>query len=490
MIEDEKSLLPLVHFDADHTWQHLLELCPAYLDGGGKTRLERLLGGTVATVGVEYHYIDKDYRDTFSGFHSKKFVTPSSRCIRLHFFRQQIAKAKLRASTIPDDAYVGYAVLRPTRPNCLGRTFLDPRRISGVAGALCRCRETVHVQGTALQVEGFPFISQDADATVCAESATWMVLRYFSNRYPAYREVHPFQVTCATQNYAFGRRVYPSRGLELWQMAETLRREGFSPMIYSRSSFPHIFEDLLYTYIESGFPVFAGLAGHVVVAIGHRSDYTKIVPLGEAWTKTSHFNEAFVVNDDNSFPYQRIEREAKEGVSLVSPYRIEHIQAFAVPLPEKVFLSAEAFALLVQALVLKDSKFGIAQQSAVLNQKPLLVRQFLTSCRSFKRSIHRRGMGSPLVAEIYHNLPLPHFIWVCELTTPDLYVAGAQRVLGEVIWDATRNPHEHAGFIAVHYPEKLWVDVGSAFNELQRFTEWPITDSVAYPLLRSNLVEI
>ena len=86
-------------------------------------------------------------------------------------------------------------------------------------------------------------------------------------------------------------------------------------------------------------------------------------------------------------------------------------------------------------------------------------------------------------------LPLPHFIWVCELTTPDLYAAGQQKVWGEVVWDATRNAYEPYGFLAVHYPEKLWVDQGSALNQSRNVKEWSISSPTAYPVLRSNLQE-
>ena len=501
MIENERGLLPVVRFDATDGWEKLLSICPGFLTPGGLHKLKRLLGESVATVAVEKHYIDRDYRDTFSGFHSKKFVTPSARTIRLHFFRQPIGTADLRRNAISEKDYIGYSVIRPTRPNCIGRTMLDPALIRGVAGAVCRCNERVSIQGAELSVQGFPFISQDVDATVCAESATWMILRYFSNRFRAYREMQPFEITTATQNYAQGERVYPSRGLHLWQMAETLRREGFAPVIYSRTGFKEDFDDLLYTYIESGFPVFATLKGHVVVALGHHSDYTQKLPVdsGERWLKSSRFNRGFVINDDNHFPYQRIEGVGATSAAVepagprnpfISNYSAAEILAFAVPLPEKVFLAAEEFSSLAQTL-LEDHLIGIDANSPTLREAgPILLRRFLTTGRSFKKNLQERGMGGELVREAYHNLPLPHFVWVCELSTPELYVPGAQRVWGEVVWDATRNAYEPSGFLAVHYPEKLWIDQGSALNQIQSVKEWSISSPAAYPVLRSNLLEL
>lgn len=494
MIENPKGLLTVIQFDGTDGWDQIVPLCTEYLTRAGLTKLRRLLDSSVQSVAIERHYIDRDYRDTFSGFHSKKFVTPPSRTVRLHFFADPITAKNLRENKVPTGRYIGYAIIRPTRPNCIGRTLLNPVLIRGLVGTVCKCLEKVSIQGTEMPVEGFPFISQDGDATVCAESATWMVMRYFSNRYRSYREMQPFKITTATQNYARGERVYPSRGLHLWQMAETLRREGFAPLTYFRENYKDAFDDLLYTYIESGFPVFALLRGHVVVALGHHSDYATPIPAGKRFVKSSVFNRGFVINDDNYFPYQRIEPRPAAAPAkpnpMISGYPLEDVVAFSVPLPEKVFLAAEEFASLVDTL-LNDHSMGVDANSPTLKAAPvILTRHFLTTCRSFKQHIQARGMGNLLVQDAYHDIPLPHFIWVCELSTPDLYVSGKQRIWGEVLWDATRNAYEPAGFIAVHYPEKLWIDAGSVLNEPARVKEWAIKAPATYPLFRSNLLEL
>ena len=97
-------------------------------------------------------------------------------------------------------------------------------------------------------------------------------------------------------------------------------------------------------------------------------------------------------------------------------------------------------------------------------------------------------MGHPLVADIYRNLPLPHFVWICEISTPSLYVN--HKVLGEIVWDATRNVHEPDGWLAVHYPELIVYDQGSCFNTEQELLEYDLENSVAYPLYRHNLEDI
>lgn len=495
MITDETGLVTIVTFDSEHSWDTVRSISAAHLTQGGLRKLRTLLGDSVRCVAIERHYIDRDYRDTFSGYHSKKFVTLDSRTIRLHFFRSSISPEDLRSDSFQTDDYIGYSVIRATRPYCIGRTLINPFKVEGLIGTICVCEEKVSLLGSNLKVQGFPFISQDGDATVCAESAAWMVLRYFSNRYRRYREVHPFEITSATMNYANGERVYPSRGLYLWQMGETLRREGFSPLIYTRQSFGEEFERLLYTYIESGFPVFAMLKGHVVVALGHYSDYST-APAAAGRKNTSCFNQGFIINDDNHFPYQMIgcvpppAKRAQRSDLLISDRQVSEISSFAVPLPEKVFLSAEHFGSLVDGMI-DASWLNIAEHSPILSSaKPLLMRQYLTTCKSFKQQLNRRSMGADVVRTAYYNLPLPHFIWVCEFSTPELYRDRNQQILGEIIWDATRNAHEHAGFLAVHYPERLWIDSGSAMNHPRKVQEWPIADPKPYPVFRSNLKDL
>ena len=95
-------------------------------------------------------------------------------------------------------------------------------------------------------------------------------------------------------------------------------------------------------------------------------------------------------------------------------------------------------------------------------------------------------MGNSTVQNVYRHLPMPHFIWVCEIADHDEY-ARDRKILGEVIWDATRNAHEPDGWIALHFPEKLVVDVGSALNQPQRLNTFPLGTNNSYSLFRSNL---
>jgi hypothetical protein len=315
-----------------------------------------------------------------------------------------------------------------------------------------------------------------------------MLLRYYSNRYSLYSEVLPFQITNLASNHAIGHRVYPSSGLYSWQLAEALRLQKFSPVIYSRDDFAADFDHLLYTYIESGLPLLITLPEHVIVGYGHVSNYGKVAPV--AFTPndhiyTSHFNKSFVVSDDNRFPYQLLHSAGPTvGNQIESKYKWSDIQEFIVPLPEKVFLPAEK----VQS-ALVDVLKRFKPQSPALAGKRLLLRLFLTSSRSFKRSFQKRGMGHPSVQSLYRKLPLPHFIWVCEIADYQEYSA-ERKILGEIIWDATRNANEPDGWIALHFPDRLIYDEGSALNGPQSLQSLDLKGQNSYLLFQSNLTTL
>lgn len=483
MIDGEKTLLPLVHFDADHSWDHLWNLCVPFIETHAASMLRQRLDGIVRAVAVELHYIDRDYRDTFSHFHSKRFNTPNSRTLRLHFFDRHLSRIELFDPSAAQSAYCGYAVIRPTRPSSLGRTMLSPYKLPELRGAMLRtCREGITLQGTPLYADGFPFISQDTDATVCAQSALWMLFRYFSTQYAHYREIRPFEITQLTKDYSIG-RLFPTHGLTDWQMGEACRQLGFSPLIYTRKGFAASFDHLLYTYIESGVPVLAATRDHVFVALGHRSDFSKVPPPNPQ-VPSSFFCTGYVINDDNSMPYQDLPLVRGTGSGRqFSPHGLDSLESFIAPLPEKVFLAAEHQQKVVERL-LADPVFGIAKNSSILASTGLITRSFLTSGRSFKRKLLERGMGHPKVAEFYQALPMPRFIWVTELSIASDFPS---QTVGEVIWDATRNEHEVDGWIAVHYPEFLALDVGSALNTLPQFKNFVLDNPTSYEPYKSNL---
>jgi hypothetical protein len=190
----------------------------------------------------------------------------------------------------------------------------------------------------------------------------------------------------------------------------------------------------------------------------------------------------------------RINSLHKDGLPLgsgsqTSQYKFDDIVDFIVPLPEKVFLPAEGFKTAVTAILEKDPVFGYKTLSPKLKNSRLVLRLFLTTGKSFKKRLAQRKMGNATVEDAYRDLPLPHFMWVCEISDVDAFIS-RREVYGEILWDATRNVREPNGWIALHYPEKLVLDYGSAFNQQNQLLSFDLQNSTAYPIYTNNLENI
>lgn len=482
----DSDLILLVHLENEDDWRALFEKCSGYLTDRDCQKFKDYLAGEAKTIIVEKRYVDKDYRDTFYNFYSKKFAKYPANTFRFHFFKELIPKEALFNLDDYKEHYVGFSVIRPVRVNSIGRTILDPQKLSKIVGNICMTRYSSHLLGTKLEVSGFPYISQDTDVTVCAHASTWMTFRYFSERYRNYREILPYEITQLTGNLSYGRLV-PSKGLTVFQVAEIFSNYGFYPEIYFKEHSQDNFYQLLYYYIESGIPVVAGLRrrNHAVTIFGHTSDYSRKPVTGNS----ADFLTGFVVNDDNYLPYRLI---LKDGISVdghCSEYKIEDIDAFIVPLYEKMYLSAEYIDKL-SASILDHDVFGVNALSKLVKRESLIKRIYLTSSRSYKMVRSKQKLPFDLQKN-YVELPMPKFIWVCELSLEELY--SDKRIIGEIIFDATANQHDRFAFLAIHYPDFI------LFNDRDELSDTPkrfihgrlqLNELLPYEMYENNLREV
>jgi hypothetical protein len=262
---------------------------------------------------------------------------------------------------------------------------------------------------------------------------------------------------------------------------------GFSPEIYIRDQYPDLFDRLLYSYVESGLPVVVGLPGHAITIIGHQSDFSQLPQ--EAVTTSYDYLTGLLANDDNYMPYHAVRRDGPKPEGYFSHYQIKDINLFIVPLYEKIHLSAEHVFKLSDA-ILASHLNGAKAASQFLRYDQIVTRVFLTSSKSFKK-ICRQKMLPLNISDVYCSLHMPKFIWVCEISTPELFQKG--KVAGELIFDATANPNDRLAFLAIHYPDLLLLNDRDALtDDPARFTVDRLdTDSIeSYDCYISNLCEV
>lgn len=483
----DNPLYALVHLENEGDWLHLSRLCGKYLTGHDFSKLCTYLKEDAKTAIIEKSYIDKDYRDTFYNFYSKKFVSYPPTAYRLHFFRSIVAVDDLFGLESHADDYIGFSVIRPTQVSSIGRTIFAPSKLSGLQGLICRTEYKVHLFGAELTVKGFPYISQDTDVTICAHAATWMTFRYYSERYTAYREIFPYEISQLSGDVCYGRLV-PSKGLTALQITEIFSKYGFYPEVYLKENYPDKFQRLLYYYIESGIPVVACLRKkqHAVTVIGHISDYSR-----PAVNNSEEFLTGYVINDDNHLPYQLLMREDVQKSGYCSDHEVKDIDGFIVPLYEKMYLSAEHIEGLADA-ILEHPAFGVNAQSQLVTHDRMIKRIYLTSSKSYKAFRRKEENHIPFdLHKNYVELPMPKFIWVCELSVSQYYPQ--KQVIGEIIFDATANHWDRLSFLAIHYPDFiLFNDRNKLGDSPDRFLfgKFPSGQIQPYAMYENNLKNI
>lgn len=495
MTKYEINGLQPFHIDTgnpDAAWDEVRLKC-GFLSEWGVEMLREGLNGFVQTIILEPYYTCKDHRNLHSNFYSKKFVEVSSNCRRLHF----LSRAGVQVNDLLADPkalqadYLGFSVIRPVRERCLGRTVIDPAKVGkGLKDDyfVLRTPFRVNINGAALEVRGYPFTSQDADATVCAHSALWGACRFLSEKYPHYRELYPFDLIRMTETTKG--RVVPYRGMTYTDYCKILTDFGTFPVCrmlqkitstgvaFDPDVFREVFKDL-YTYVESGFPVLASVrlpqgVGHVVTLVGHTIDRGKDPGVATGFVDSSHFLKQFVVMDDNRSPYQRLGYEADKesyGVFYEKNGRrlgIQDITTLTCPLPEKVFLPAEsAREKAVECCNL------IASSLKLTGKEPFVTRLFLTTSVSFKRRKLAQSMskkyGPDRAATFVLDVHLPHFIWVMEVSPLESYKK--EMCTAEIVLDATAGVAEN-GLIYLRIGEQ--VHFGAQFTKIAGAkTEYP-----------------
>jgi len=415
------------------------------------------------TCCVEYPYVDEFYRDSYYAFYSRKHSEYSRFCFRISFFNQEIKESNFYMADMTDK-YWGYIVLRPTPKRIAGYTFFSPLIYQEHNYSCCLCKRTASIMGRKLTVSAFPFCGQDGDVGSCSETTLVIMMDYFSRRYNRYRRLLPSDIT----KYLFesnNERDYPSRGLDLGTISQLLHNYGFSVRIYSRNipcneSFGNCYDEQdfkrhLYTYIDSGFPIYACTKEHAFLIIGKENKFLFDNPL-------------LVTMNDNDRPYKKRKLD-------------NDIISFIVPLSEKVYLDAEIvnpFDALSH--ISEEYKEFVYRQEDKTYQERL----YLTTSRSYKDYIIHSNISNDS-RTIIVCIAMPRFIWVCEtIAEEDIELDMQQTPLTSVcIFDATECDDSYNYLLMVKSRSHLLfpTTVDNICNRKKKYSIYKTDEEILYP---------
>ncbi len=410
--------------------------------GGVAKRVRHYLGQLrpEVVVVVEEAYIDKVYRDSFYSYYSTKLKDYSRNCLRLSFFDKDIDIASLYEN--PEkvnelkDGYLGFMVLRPVWPGCVGRTAISPNALKNADVLICSANIRSSVLGIHTTVEAFPHSSQDSETMSCAETSIWAMMEYFGNKYPEYSPILPSQIINILANKSDERQI-PSTGLTYLNISYVLKSLGFGCKIYAKDNYADEFKRIFACYIESGIPIAVALTkkglGHAVLCVGRtnvsQDAINAVVPRDlKQGVSIRLWNDAikeFVFIDDNHPCYQiaDFDNPVKHYDDSWNGCAISH---FIVPLYKKIYLDAP-----------NAINYSLEIASLFNNLTANVVaRTFLASNHSYKDYIMTdSGMSTIFKAFLTGKIHFPKFVWVTELSEYDAFLN--KKVNGLVLLDAT-----------------------------------------------------
>jgi len=406
---------------------------------------------------IEVPYIDKVYRDSYYNYFSTKLARYHRDSIRLSFFDQEIKNDEFQKVTEIErlsKSYLGFIVLRPTEPRIVGRSVLSPRALKINNFLSLKVSVDATVNSIKFKAVGFPHASQDTETISCAETTIWALMEYFGNKYAEYKPVLPSRIINVLKQITTERQV-PSVGLNVQQIAFTLKEFGFGTKIYSRQEFgDHTFNRVLSTYIESGIPLIlavenrsaGGNISHAIITIGHEvvsDSQIDALPASLGLDNTiqglltsknivlydnDDINKAFVFIDDNQPAYQLATLDHPTAHYPEVAWQSCNITYFVSPLYPKIYL--EAYKAKSYFLSILFNLFP-----SIPDNSEIFIRFFLSSSRSFKQELALKSDFNQTIKDLILETQMPKFVWIGEISSKVLIKN--KQADGLILLDAT-----------------------------------------------------
>ena len=396
-------------------------------------------------------------------------------------------------------------MLRPTKGGTnIGKTYINPCLFLK-EGYVIVSKFTNNILGRETKVVAFPWMKQETDVTVCAHVALWSLIRYYGSKYSNYQDVPMGDIVIKTPES--NQRKIPMTDLNMVQIPETLKRQGFAPIVVRRGTENQTFENELLAYIESGIPLIGCLTNkkHSVAIMGHGEiDLSKLnnyEKLNKSFGRDNvilscELLNNIIVNDDAIGPYLNINREfnvfdAKIYNSWTQsrPYSMADFDFFIAPLYDRMQFS---YGSVIQAVTIflhqnkMKLKDNIEEEMQFLKPNEKYVsRIYISSAKSLKCQMSKSLENNNDLWYFVKHMELPKFIWNIDFSTITEYSAG--KISAKIIIDTTCCNIETQPWLLLHNNEYIWMKEENNSKE-----SWKVSKSkiIPYDMYKSNLKAI
>lgn len=530
------SAVRLAKLSTDGEWDHLrANLDSSLRNAAVENILLQLRKNGANSALIEEEYLDQDHSAVYSAFYSTVFKRHGRLCRRIHFFKNDITgsidnSCALDSATRLQEAaegYLGFIVARPLAHAPLGRVV-----VAGPANSqhtqsevLVRAKYEAHVLGASLRLDGIAMTQQESRVGSCAQATIWAAGRHFHMRHrgPWFSTVEISDAATRLTDSMISRSLPAgSEFLTTDNMVRALSAMGREPLYYGADEIQRPTQekpiwsiqwinirpqDVINRYIDSGIPVILGFcplpgqtSGHAVLATGHTiKGLPAEIKLPTNPTQ-AEFCENFLAHDDQRGSNIPISIDPT-GATPDFPYAIlSHLYYLIVPLPKKVFISAEyaekiAWDLLQQYQTdwpIHKALHGAALGTSValgdaftheLSQAKVIARTYLTYGWRYKARMLQNRVGNDFKSVLFYHA-LPRLVWVTEFGTFNSLNhldKRQRRIFAHNVIDATASRlwESRSIFHAPGMSVRHFHDGAVPFGDLKDATA-PITDDTDY----------
>ncbi len=262
-------------------------------------------------------------------------------------------------------------------------------------------KRLVHKNDVEIEIETFPFYSQDGMVLACAHADIVMITKYLHKKWNA-----PFvSIRDIINSYSsFRYKNIPTEGLGLFQIIEIFINNNY-PVKYYRTipKDPYSIskEDALFiidSYIESGIPIMAFVekdnSYHTITIIGH--------------TLKENGNKRYIIYDDSG-AFLKWLNKPQYFISIISKEELmKYIRFIVFYEPDKVYSNPLQIRKAVQEFHPK-----LMERVKKLNRIFLVHNSKVKTFFTDKYKIHKEKVKNSYQNFIKSNLP--HYLWLVEL---------------------------------------------------------------------------
>jgi hypothetical protein len=324
-------------------------------------------GINAKTIVAEENYISKDFLSDYSLYYSLCFEKIPKTCKRLHFFNSEFNKEDFLKELLdnsPDSplwqSYLGFLVVKPLPYTIIGTTVLEqyPNNEKYKRFFFGTRDYHIHLFGKELVVNSLAFQEQDTIISACATTAIWSTLHKASIDFNTILK-SPSEITQDAGIMSIdGSRLFPNKGLDVFQMCQSLERSGLVSEVRvhdetTRSMKNDYVKSLILAYSQIGIPIILivyvpartyGL--HALAVSGYRFGDNQLQYKNKKGpVLRSNIMEKIYVHDDQWGPFSRVEFDINDTIktnwsrfhpSGKNPPTFKHV---IIPLYPKVRIS-------------------------------------------------------------------------------------------------------------------------------------------------------